>query len=56
MSSCSTCADHTFGARIVDIDKDGKNDIIAFGEDRVNAYHQRIFFNKNNKKAFISVL
>ena len=52
MSSCSTCADHTFGARIVDIDKDGKNDIIAFGEDRVNAYHQRIFFNKNNNGVF----
>jgi hypothetical protein len=52
MSSCSTCADHTFGARIVDIDKDGKNDIIAFGEDRVNAYHQRIFLNKNNNGVF----
>jgi hypothetical protein len=51
-SECNICADHTFGARVVDIDKDGKNDIIAFGEDRVNAYHQRIFFNKNNNGVF----
>lgn len=52
MSSCSECADHTFNGKIFDINKDGKNDIIAFGADKSNSYYQKIFLNKNNNGNF----
>lgn len=54
MSSCSECADHTFSGKIVDINNDGKNDIIAFGEDRANSYNQRIFINRTNNGTFLN--
>jgi len=54
LSPCSDCADHTFGGRIFDINKDGKNDIIAFGADKSNMYYQRILLNKNNNGKFVN--
>jgi hypothetical protein len=54
MSSCSECADHIFSAKIFDLNKDGKKDVIAFGADKANAYYQRIFFNKNNNGVFVN--
>lgn len=47
MSDCNECADHIFDGKIVDIDKDGDNDIVAFGADKNGLFHQRIMINKN---------
>jgi uncharacterized repeat protein (TIGR02543 family) len=51
-SVCNECADHVFSAKIIDIDKDGDNDIVAYGADKIDAYYQRIFINSGNNGVF----
>lgn len=51
-SICSECADHTFDAKIIDIDKDGKNDVVLFGGDKKDYFQNRILLNKTNNGNF----
>jgi hypothetical protein len=52
MSTCYECADHVFDGKIIDIDKDGDNDVIAFGGEKNNSFTHRIMINKGNKEQF----
>jgi hypothetical protein len=51
-SECSECSNHMFGGKIIDIDKDGDNDIVAYGADKKDTYYQRIFINNGNNGVF----
>ena len=52
LSTCYKCADQIFDAKIIDIDKDGDNDILTIGRDKNGFDYQRVMVNKHNNGVF----